>query len=93
MVVLAGTPVVAVRFEGRVMVGEAKVKLAVLLEGAVTMAARCSVIVLVRVKVLVEVVVVISSATAASGRRRAARMVGRCILSETGFVSRQASRM
>ena len=33
-----------------------------------------------RVTVLVEVVVDMSSATAASGRRRAAKRVGRCIL-------------
>lgn len=42
--------------------------------------ARCRVSVLVRVRVLVEVVVVMSSATAASGKRTAAKMVGRCIL-------------
>ncbi|KAH6628850.1 hypothetical protein F5144DRAFT_594765 [Chaetomium tenue] len=42
--------------------------------------ARCRVRVLVRVKVLVLVVVVKSSATAASGKRTAAKMVGRCIL-------------
>ena len=44
------------------------------------MAARCRVSVLVSVKVLVAVVVDKSSAIAASGRRRAAKMVGRCIV-------------
>ena len=61
------------------VVGVGVVKMTVLLEAWVT-AARCRVSVLVRVTVLVEVDVDNSSATAASGRRRAARMVGRCIL-------------
>jgi hypothetical protein len=51
-------------------------KLVVLL-GTVT-TARCSVRVLVMVTVLVEVVVT-SCATAASGKRRAVKIVGRCI--------------
>lgn len=51
----------------------------VLLEAWV-ICARCRVSVLVRVRVLVEVVVVSSSATAASGKRRAVRSAGRCIL-------------
>jgi hypothetical protein len=61
---------------------DGKERVVVLLEPtvAVTVAARERVSVWVRVKVLVEVVVVMSSATAASGRRTAARMVGRCIL-------------
>jgi hypothetical protein len=42
--------------------------------------ARCRVSVLVSVTVLVEVFVVMSAATAASGIRRAARTVGRCIV-------------
>lgn len=49
---------------------------------AVWRAARCRVSVLVSVRVLVDVVVVKSSATAASGRRMAARIVGRCIVRE-----------
>lgn len=45
----------------------------------VVAAARCSVTVLVSVRVLVDVVVDNSSATATRGTRRAVRMVGRCI--------------
>jgi len=59
-----------------------EVMVLLLWEATVT-CARCRVSVLVSVKVLVEVVVVRSSARAASGRRTAAKMVGRCIL--TGY--------
>jgi hypothetical protein len=62
---------------------DGKVLVVVPLEGMgklLTMAARWRVRVWVRVKVLVEVVVVMPSATAASGRRRAVKMVARCIL-------------
>jgi hypothetical protein len=56
------------------------VKTTVLLEEGVTTAARWRVSVLVRVTVLVDVLVDMVSATAASGRRSAATIVGRCIL-------------
>jgi hypothetical protein len=76
--------VVAAGPDDNVGVGDVKVVAVVVLLLAVTVTcARCRVSVLVSVKVLVEVVVVRSSARAASGRRTAAKMVGRCIL--TGY--------
>lgn len=61
-------------------VGDVKAVVMEVLLARTVICARCRVRVLVRVKVLVEVVVVKSSATAASGRRTAAKRVGRCIL-------------
>jgi hypothetical protein len=77
---------VVVLLTGAERVVDGKVLVVVLLEGMlVTMEARWRVRVWVRVKVLVEVVVVMPSATAASGRRRAAKMVARCILLKVIF--------
>jgi DNA-directed RNA polymerase subunit RPC12/RpoP len=73
-------------------VGDVKAVVVLLLLTTTVICARCNVRVLVRVKVLVEVVVVRSSATATSGRRTAARMVGRCILSGYKCVVESLSR-
>lgn len=83
------------------VVGVGVVRMKELLEACEVMAARCRVSVLVRVTVLVEVLVDIVSATAASGTRRAVRMVGRCMVAgrwdeaggEEGKVGRPAPQV